>query len=233
MKWRKVLFGLLAYLLSAIIVSLLIGWCWLWLVEYEEYKVVEILASREIDLGVPVYAQFSLSQVFEVQSGVEVTKVVLPLYIPDNAKSILITLMNEDNSIATWNLNSETRKVVEMGVYNIELMLAEPSVLGGTYRLVISGYDISHIDKERAPRVFVEKDDSKYDAGNYWIAGNKKEGDISLKVIGRRMKWQDLQHEWGIDPLQGVVTVGSWLLLVLVAGIGPHVLLRWLGGGND
>ena len=101
MKQRRIISGLLPYLFSMIIVVLIILWCWSYLMEYDEYKAVEILASREIDLGVPVYAQFSLSQDFEVQPAAEVTKLVLPLYLQDYKESVVVSLMTEGERIAT------------------------------------------------------------------------------------------------------------------------------------
>lgn len=223
-------YSLLAYLLSIIIIGLLVVWGWAWGLEYEEYKAVEILASREIDLGVAVYAQFSLSQEFEVQPAAEVKKLVLPMYVQDDTRSILVTLMTEGENIAVWDLGSDEARVKEAGIYEIALMLTEPIIMAGSYKIVINGRDISYEDKDKAPRVFIEKDDSKYEAGNYWIAGNKKAGDMSMQVIGQRTRWHRLKNKWRLDPLQGVITVSSWLLLALVISVGPHVLLRWTGG---
>ena len=227
MKWRMLLYSLLAYMLSIIIIGMLAVWGWIYLVEYQEYKAIEILASREIDNGVAVYAQFSVSQTFEViQPDTEVKKIILPLYIPDVTKSALITLVKEGEGVAAWGLNSDANKAEKPGVYEMELMLAEPIIFTGSYRIIISAYDISHEDKDLAPRVFVEKDDSKYEGGSYWIAGNKKTGDMSVQIIGQKTRWQKLLNKWKQDPLQGVIMISSWWLLALILGVGPHVLLR-------
>jgi|GEM_PF-3535853 hypothetical protein len=228
MNWTRFLIGALAYLLSFIMGSLLVIWCWSWLTAYDDHKAVDILASREADLGVSVYAQFSLSQLFEVQPEAEITKLVLPLYMPDPSKSLLVTLTKEKENIATWRLKNDPKKIKASGIYDIELKLKNPTVLSGNYHINLSGQDITHEDKEKAPRVFVEKDDSKYEPGNYWIADNKKTGDISLQVIERRARWAQFRNDWQQDPLQGAITISSYLLLFLTVLVGPHVLLRRL-----
>jgi hypothetical protein len=233
MNWRRFFVGLLAYVLSISMVGSMLVWLWFYLVGYDEYKAVEILASREVDLGVSVYAQFSLSQVFKIQPAAEVIKLVIPLYVPDATKPVLVTLAAEDRNIAAWKMSDGQSGVREADIYDVELKLDEPTVLGGEYRLVLNGRDISHEEREQAPRVFVEKDDSKYKGGSYWIAGNKKDGDISMQVIARRARWQGIRSDWTKDPLKGAVVFVSWLLLMLTIWVGPHVALRWIWARRD
>jgi len=194
----------------------------------EDYRVVDILASQEVDLGVPVYAQFSLSQTFEVNPKMEIKKILVPMYVPDVIRSVNILLRRPDDLVATWRIGSDTLGIETQRIYDVELKLERRMELEGQYELEIDGREISHTEKDRAPRVFVEKDDSKYEGGSYKIAGQDKAGDISLQVIGERTRWQKMRSDWQEDPLAGVVLGSSWLLLLLVAGTAPHVLLRWM-----
>jgi len=196
--------------------------------DYKEYKVVEILASREPDLATPVYAQFDVAQSFSIDEMSDVTKLVVPMYVVDLEKELSVVLMKQGEKIASWRQVKQVGMARKRGIYEVEFKMKTPRKLTGNFMLSISGREIVHEDKDVAPRVFVEKDSSKYTPGTFYIASNEKQGDMSMVVYGRRQNWQKLQNDWEKDKEGTFTWLAGWVLLIVVLAVAPQVLLSGL-----
>lgn len=77
---------------SIVILSLVSGYGWQWLAAFEETAVVNILASSEPDLALPVYAQFLVTQSVLIHDVASLTRLVVPVYITDPSLPFNVSL---------------------------------------------------------------------------------------------------------------------------------------------
>lgn len=208
------------------ILMAIIGSAWLMAKKNEEYKLIDILAYREPEFGLKIYAQFNVSQEFVVQDWTAVTHLVIPLFIPKEAGPVEISLRQEEKVLNEWQLSDYHAASNNEGIYEIELPLDSDTYWSGKYILMLDGRSIDNDQQNKAPRLFIEKDDGRYPAGSYWIASNKKKGDISMQVFARRQKWQRYQEDAMENPAQAIVQVMAYLLGAVIVAVAPHALWR-------
>lgn len=194
--------------------------------KYEEYRIIDILAYRDPEFGLKVYAQFNISQEFVVNNTAPVTRLVIPMYIPQAAGLLEISLWQDENVLEQWTLSDYHEAGSKEGIYEIELPLDNNTYWEGRYVLTLDGRSIDSNEQDKAPRVFIDKDDGRYPAGSYWIANNKKNGDISMQVFARRQKWERYEQEAIENPNRAIITGMAYLLVVLIITAAPHALWR-------
>lgn len=204
----------------------IIGSVWLMAKENEEYKLIDILAYREPEFGLKIYAQFNVSQEFVVNDWTAVTRLVIPMYLPKEAGPVEISLRQGENVLKKWQLSDYHEAGKNEGIYEIELPLDSDTAWSGKYILTLDGRSIDSDQQDKAPRLFIEKDDGRYPAGNYWIASNKKNGDISMQVFARRQKWLRYQQAALENPPRAIVGAMAYLLGAVILAAAPHALWR-------
>ncbi|MFH1353992.1 MAG: hypothetical protein ABIH36_01770 [bacterium] len=214
--------SLSSYITVLLVVLIVVGG-WYWLDRYEENTVIDILASREEDLALPVYAQFVITQRVTLADRATVTHLVVPVYFPSNKYALKIDLLSDGKLMQRWRRGSEAG-----GLEEIELVLEPPYTLEGGLEVQFSAVDITHEEAEVAPRVFVETANEQYPGGNYRIADNEKEGDISLKFVERRRVLDRYVLAGRQRPLKLLYGVGLGVLVVLLIVSLPSVLVRVL-----
>jgi len=101
---------------------------------------------------------------------------------------------------------------------------------GQEVEVVIDGGAISHEEKDRAPRVFVETDDQAYPDGNYRIASNEKKGDIGLTVWATRMIWQRWLAEGQDEPWEASRRGLVYVLLAFLLSLWPFAWMNKSAG---
>lgn len=191
----------------------------------EEYALINILAARDVVAAMPVYAQFNVTQTLAIKERALIKRLILPMNIPANAISIDISLRNKEGIINRWQL-AEIMEMEKGGLIEVELPLPSDMRLEGEYALTLDGRKIMNEEQELAPRVFVEKDDGRYADGNYWIASNSKEGDISLRVVAQRYRWQRYWQEGKENPSRAVLVVLAYSLATMILAAAPQALGR-------
>ncbi|PIT98010.1 MAG: hypothetical protein COT71_03020 [Candidatus Andersenbacteria bacterium CG10_big_fil_rev_8_21_14_0_10_54_11] len=208
-----------------------IGWIgWQWLHEPVDSAAIQIQAPREAALGLPVYAQFIVVQTFRLPGIIRVTRLTVPMAVPDPQAPVLITLRWHDETVAAWRLaDVAPRGLPADTVADIDLQLAAPRLMDGQLELVFDGSDIFHDELTRAPRLMVETAGEKYAEGNYRIAANEKAGDIGTTIYRQELRWQHLVNHYYKQPVDGFWAVGLVAAGVLLAGSLPSVLARSLG----
>ena len=232
----KTITTIIKYFLSSLIVGLVLGGAWQEANKNEEYPVIDILAVRDIDQALKIYAQFNATQTLMINERTLIKKIILPIYLPPAAASVDIILRNDGQIINQWQLNKIT-DINRSGIHEIELLLPDNTWLAGQYSLTWDGRIISSQQQETAPRLFIEKDNGRYADGNFWIASNSKEGDISLRVIGQRYKWerywQEVQGQWGkIIQYSVAYLMALWLLAAAPHALWPALSDHESGGGQ-
>lgn len=221
----RVLVKIIKCLMSlTIIAGLMAGW-WSAAKRIEEYALIDILANREVEAAMKIYAQFNATQTIAMKKDETIKKVIIPLYLPANAKSIDITLRQEREIISQWELANQTDLAKE-GIAEVELSLPDNKWLAGEYALTFDGRTLDYAEQDQAPRVFIEKDNSRYAAGSYWVASNNKEGDISLKVVAQRMRWEGYWQEGKENLGRAVLSVLAYTLGAVILAAAPQALWR-------
>ena len=61
----------------------------------EENVVIDILASQEEKLGLPIYAQFVATQTLTLEKLIAVKRLVVPVYFPADDLGVQIDLLKE------------------------------------------------------------------------------------------------------------------------------------------
>ncbi|HBE89894.1 MAG: hypothetical protein A3E37_03220 [Candidatus Andersenbacteria bacterium RIFCSPHIGHO2_12_FULL_46_9] len=230
---KEIIFVIIRYLLSVVILIVVIGSGWLMATKYEEYKIIDILAYRDPGFALKIYAQFNVSQEFVINERTPVTRLIIPMFIPQEAGAVEISLRQEGNVLEQWRLSEYHEAGKNEGIYEIALPLDSETAWEGKYVLTMDGREISSNEQGKAPRIFIEKDDGRYPAGNYWIASNKKNGDISMQVFGRRQKWQRYKQGAIENPTRAIITGMAYLLAVVIIAAAPHALWRQKEGSGQ
>lgn len=214
--------SLSSYITSLLVLLLVVGG-WYILDQFEDNVLIDILASREEELALPIYAQFVTTQRVALKDRATVTHLIIPVYFPDNEHNLQIDLLYGSNLVQRWRRGSETG-----GVEELELTLGPPYTLEGELEVQFSAVDITHEEAEAAPRVFVETANEQYPGGNYRVAANEKEGDISLRLIERRRVLDRFMLAGQRRPLKLLYDIGLGALVVLLAVSLPGVIARVL-----
>lgn len=213
--------------ITALLVLLVVVGGWYILDQFEEDKVVDILAAREADLGLPIYAQFVATQKINLESRAVVTRLVVPVYFPAEDQELQIDLRHGDRLIQRWRYRPKTS-----GLTEANLVLEPPWALEGLLEVQFSALDIGHERAAQAPRLFVELANEQYPGGNYRVAENEKEGDISLAIMERRRVLDRVLTAWQRRPLKALAQVGLTTMVALLAVLLPGVLARVIRPGG-
>jgi hypothetical protein len=216
--------------IGALIVALAALGAWVWTGMPEEHQVVDIMASREPDLALPVYAQFTVTQALKLDQPVDLTRLVVPIYFPAREVELLVSLRHEEQLVWRWRLKPAREGTSEV---NLDLLSVRPAA--GRFELTFAAPAITHEQRDAAPRLFIESDNGQYPGGNFRIADNEKEGDISLVVFERWTVRDRLMAAVERRPLRAAGTAGLALLGVVLAASLPSVLARimWPGGAQE
>ncbi len=206
---------------SGILLLVFGWWGWNWLGQYQEFAAIRILAAHDVpENGMPVFAQFIVTQTLRVEEPFEATKIVVPIYWPEETEELQIDLRRNGKLVQRWRRQGEAGRTWE------EVFEINPAVwLDGDLEVVFNGSKIAHENQARAPRVFVEKADPNYPDGHYWIAENNKEGDVEMKLVGRSMLWEKMWSGYKEAPLLGIRDALMGLLGVWFIIAFPGVVL--------
>lgn len=200
-----------------LIMAALLG-CAYYFTRSEEKVFLQINAANEPELGLPVYAQFVVTQSLEVSEIFEAAALVVPMYIPVQNQDFMIFLYRNDAKVEEWELPSDIE-----GVQEVQLPLNN-RLLDGNLEVVFDGSRISHDEKEVAPRLFVESLDLAYPHGNYRIADNQKEGDVGMTFVEHSSRWSLFLESWENEPT-GLVAQGFFAAAgLLLLGYLPVVI---------
>ena len=213
--------------ITAVLVLLVVVSGWYFLDQFEEVKVVDILAAREANLGLPIYAQFVATQEINLESRAVVTRLVVPVFFPAEGQELQIDLWHSGRLIQRWRY-----KPGEIGLVEASLVLEPPWALAGLLEVQFSARGIGHHRAEQAPRLFVESANEQYPGGNYRVAENEKEGDISLAVMERRRVLDRVFTGWQRRPLKVLAQAGLTTMAALLAVSLPGVLTRVVRSGG-
>ena len=215
-------FAIAPFVLSLLVVVGAVVWLWNWGAVERDNVFLDIESSRESELALPVFAQFTMTQTIEFQSDALISQLVLPMYAPDGAQEISIDLRDADGGVLEhWQYQPR-----EFGVIDAVLDLSSPRVLGGKLEVYLEAPLVDHDHKEQAIGLFTESFDEAYPYGNYRIAQNEKSGDISLTFFERVSNWELFVRDLQDDLMESLIVVFKILLLVIFVAIIPHVLVR-------
>lgn len=211
---------------SIILVMVVIGGYSIWLFQYEEEAVVHILAPRADNAEIPIYAQFIVTQTFQLHEPVIATRFVIPLLVTRSVYPLHVVLRQDGAVLRRWNYSLSLGHGSEKEVRELIFAFDTPTVLKGNFELEFSASEIDHEHRDLAPHVFVETANSAYPDGNYRIAYNEKQGDVGMALYAQHQHWVSLWRLWQRQPAVALshVTLGM-LVLILVSSL-PYVLAR-------
>lgn len=203
-----------------------------WLQGTFEHEVLAILSHREVELALPVFSQFTVTQSLSFEEPALVDRFVIPMYVPVDAQPIRLTLRREGRVISRWTVPYKSANAAEAaatGVQEVVVPMAAPRWLTGKFELHFDGSAIEHDQQGRAPRVFTESADAAYPGGNYRIAENEKQGDVSMYAYEQVTRARHLQERWRDRPLRSAIGYLGWVpMLMLIWGL-PILLVRSWG----
>ncbi|MBI4022145.1 MAG: hypothetical protein HY372_02215 [Candidatus Andersenbacteria bacterium] len=217
---------------SYLTILLLVGLIWVvWvqLEDVEERTLIHIMASQEAELGLPIYAQFTATQTLMVVEPAVLTRLVVPAHFPSSDLGLKIDLIAGEELLWRWRVQPPG-----VGTVQLDLTLPGRRVEPGELQVQFSAADVGHEQAARAARLFVEPDDSQYPDGHYRIAANEKQGDISLKLVEQRPRWEWVRTRAQQRPLKVVAQAGGYALLgalvLAVPGVAMNALRPLRGG---
>lgn len=181
-------------------VGLVVSCAWLsfqYSQEVEVYTPVEIMVAHDVpDNGLPVFAQFTVTQTLSFTEPYLVKALNIPIYWPDDGEWLQVDLKRNGKLVQRWRLEPGSEKSVQ-----VRQLLIEPALLlDGELEVVFDGQHIAHQDQARAPRIFIETADNNYGGGHYRIANNEKKGDVGMFFTAQRSRWQGLILEGKSNP---------------------------------
>jgi len=207
--------------IGAFIIAVSAIGAWSWLGTAEENKVVDIMASQEPELGLPVYAQFTVTQTFTLEKPTTLHRLQVPLYFPSREAALRVSLFNEDGLLWRWQVVPGQEGTI---VVDLPMLSAWPQA--GQLELTFAAPEFSHEEQAAAPRLFIESADEQYPPGHFRIAENDKHGDISFSLYERRTIRDRLLDAVSRRPLKVGGQAGAVMLVVLLAASLPSVLAR-------
>lgn len=213
-------------IIATFIAAAILGW--LWVEQPEELAVIDIMASREPDLGLPVYAQFTVTQLVELPQPAEITKLIIPMYIPAAGQPLTISLIQDGQVLQGWRLRLNT-----IGLQAVYLPLDKTRILQGQLEVIFDGTAISHEAQAAAPRLFIESFDAAYLDGHYRIAANDKQGDVALLLMAQQTHGQRLAHDWRQQPTAVVQKIILLLTTLIFVSALPMILINHWAGTNQ
>lgn len=142
-----------------------------------------IQATREEYLAIPVFAQFTATQKLQLDRPALISELIVPLRVPEHALPLKIRLYNKEHIVGSWIYSAAS---TQKGVIDARFPLTVPMMLEGITEVVFDGSAIPYDQNTLAPGIFIEPQDANYPNGNYRIAANEKQGDISLSLIEQK-----------------------------------------------
>ena len=91
---------------------------WYWLDGLEENVVIDILASQERELGLPIYAQFVATQTLTLEKPTAVKRLMVPVYFLDAGSGLQVDLLKEGVLLQRWRV-----KPSAVGIAKLDLKL--------------------------------------------------------------------------------------------------------------
>ena len=191
----------------------------------QEMPYLTITAARESYLAQSVFAQFVYAQKLTFDRPARITKLIVPMNLPDNPLPLKIRLMQEGKPIYSWIFPLEEEKG---GVVEAHLPFAAPTLLEGSVELIFDGSSIDHDHKEQAPGLFIEPKNEGYRGGNYRIADNQKQGDIALEFTETKTNYELFLERLEKNILGTIsflcITIAGMILL----GLFPFMTVQML-----
>lgn len=213
--------------LALVVILGLLGWVSSQRVS--EREVVTILSSHDADLALPVFAQFTVTQSLWFKEPLLVNRFVVPMYLPREAVPIRLTLRQDGKVISRWSVPPPPRGAGEQlsaGIHEIEVLMPAPRWLAGKLELHFDGSGIEYDRQGQAPRLFTESDDTAYPGGNYRIAENEKQGDVSLRVYEQVTVSHQRQEQWRAHPWRVAVGYLRWAPMLMLVWALPILFVR-------
>lgn len=194
-----------------------------WFNQEEDYVLLEIKAPRNRQLMLPVFAQFTVTQLIRLPQLAAVAALNVPLYVSDRQGSLRVEIRQRDRLIQRWHYYPEN-----IGLTEAVFEVAPPVLLEGDIEIVFSAPQIGHAQRHLALGLFVETAGNYYPTGHYRVADNDKEGDVGLAVVGRQLKSEDWLKAWKNDLRGKIIKLNMGILLLLLMVSFPMVLRqRW------
>lgn len=189
---------------------------WVWLSEYEEMIGLEIRAPHDLpEQGLPVFAQFTVTQRISLDKPLEAVWLEVPIYWPEDSEWLKIDLLQDGELRGRWRVKPPEQDVIT----ETQLPLAAPVKLAGDLEVKFSGEHIAHEDQQKAPRIFIESADYVFPDGNYRIAENEKEGDVALAFTERLKRRELLKVKLSSKPAEFIADVSRAVLLGVLLGV--------------
>lgn len=189
-----------------------------WSKQVVSYSAINILAYRDPQFSLPIFAQFTATQTLRLSQIIRAKKLVVPMFVPTNAQPISVSLYRNGNLINTWSA-----PVDQAGIIEAEFPFGVPIVLDGELEILFDGNAIAYEHKDAAPSLFVEALDSAYPDGNYRIAQNNKAGDISLKIMAEKTNRDIVMEKIRGNPRLFLQQFILWVLAVFLVIRLPFV----------
>ena len=165
----------------------------------------------------PVYAQFVVTQEIHLVSPIYFQELRVPLYLPSQAEPIKVSFYRNGQPVYAWKTSS-----IFEGGGEMSFRLPQPMLVDGDLEVRFDGKDIAHDHADFAPAVYTEDDNAAFNLGNYRVAENAKEGDISMSFIGTRPRFVRLAQQrtyfWPATISRIVMVVLLGMLVMYMPG---------------
>lgn len=201
-------------LVSVVLLVACVGGAGYWLTVHETYRVLEVSAPHDVpELGLPVYAQFEVTQTLVLREVHRVTAVELPIFAPsDSTAALTVVLTRNGHPVADWHYVPSVH-----GITTAVLPLSTPALLDGDLALHLADPTTLATAADDAIRIFVESADTHYPEGHYRIAANDKQGDVGFTLYGERTRLASYFERWRQRPYDTsarlLVVVAGWILI--------------------
>ncbi len=206
-----------------------LGW---WSAETLERPRITIEAAHDVpENGLPVYAQFVVTQQLHQVEMARISSVHVPVYWPVAGAELQIDLQRNGIVLQSWREGGPSVQ----GMTEVVLPLLPARLLDGDLELSFSSRQVTHADKNEAPRIFVESADANYPGGNYRIAQNEKQGDVALTMYEIIPRWRVWQEELSARPLSALFHGLVGMAFIFLLSSIPFLFSREVSGreGND
>ncbi len=213
----------LLYILYGILCLVLIVGGMRWLNHEVELVALTVTAAHDAPeiQGLPVFAQFVVTQTISLPEVTKISQIVIPIQRPEVlAEPLVIDLLRYGQLQQRWRYADTTGREARQVIFALD----PPLLLEGDLALVFSARGVSHENQNKAPRIFAESAGTYYPGGSYRIAENEKSGDIGFSLRERKTRLTLLQEDWRQKPVVALAKLGRWfvvtlMLLAIPAGI--------------
>ncbi|MDA1169085.1 MAG: hypothetical protein O3A36_01995 [bacterium] len=172
------------FIVSAVLAGLFIYYGIQYLYVTVESPALVISAPLDINTSVPIFAQFSVTQIISIDQIIKSSYLEIPMHVQRGQDVVTIRLLRNGQLVNIWRV----QPISDTSLQWLRLPIEPAQLLDGLLEITISAENIAHEDGEFAPRVFVESNDNSFPAGHYKIAQNDKKGDIAMQIIEPRLR---------------------------------------------